>query len=527
MFLDEILEYAARERPRDPALIFRPVEDAAQSLTFAELDARVTQVAAGLQGLASPGDRIAVLAENHPAIVECYYAVPRAGMVLVLLNYRLAPRELAALLEDSAASVLIGEPELLDALAPHLADLSTLARVLALDQPGVLRNTYEEMVAEMPVRSTGHRSLAARPTTSRATPLDLAWLIYTSGTTGRPKGVMLSHANLVAGIQATALGRPVAEGDVYLYPFPLCHVSGFNICVFHLFRRPVVTLRTFSAVAVCDAIEQHRVSAVSLAPTMIARLIDHLDERTGSRSADLSSLRCVGYGASAIAPALLRRGMEALDCDFAQGYGMTELSGNAVFLDASTHRRGLEGEEHLLSAAGKPGPLISLRVLDESGNDVAAGAVGEIALRGPQVSKGYWGDAQSSAEARVGGWFRTGDMGRCDEEGFLYIVDRKKDIIVTGGENVASREVEDTIHMHHAVREAAVVGEPDPHWGENICAVVVLREGCEAAAEELIEFVRQRLAGYKKPKRIVFVDELPKNASGKVLKSEVRRRLCG
>ncbi len=506
MFIDEILDNAARDRPHDTALIY-----GTSQWTFAELDHRVTHMAAALQGLAAAGDRIAVLAENHPAVVEAYYAVPRAGMSLVLLNYRLAPRELAAMLADSGARVLIAERRLLDALAPLASQFPDLERRVVLDGARGGESDYATLLeGEARLAPVGGGAAA-----------DLAWLIYTSGTTGRPKGVILSHANLLAGIQATLLGRPIAAEAVYLYPFPLCHVSGFNVYAHHLMRRPVVLMRRFSPPALCDEIATHRVSAMSLAPTMIAALL----EDACVASADLSTLRSIGYGASSIPTAVLRRGLEVLGCDFAQGYGMTELAGNAVFLDAEAHRRGLAGEEHLLLAAGRPGPLVGLRIADDGGGDVGSGEVGEIVVRGAQVSSGYWRDPEATAASRLGAWFRTGDMGRFDAEGFLYVVDRKKDIIVSGGENIASREVEDVLHAHPAVLDAAVVGEADRRWGENVCAFVVKRRDASVDTEQLIDFVRQRLASYKKPKRVVFVDELPRTASGKVAKAALRSRL--
>lgn len=504
MFIDDVLANAARESPGAPALI----HDGATA-RFADLERRVDRLAAALQELAAPGDRVAVLAENHPAVVDCYYAVPRAGMVLVLLNYRLAGAELVAMLRDSGARVLIGERALLDRLRAA-GGAAGIATTVAIDGAAAGELEYEAL---------RERERAVAPVARAVS--DAAWLIYTSGTTGRAKGAMLSHANLLAGLLAAALGRPVHESDVYLYPFPLCHVSGHNVCLHHLHRRPVVLLRRFAPAAVLEAVARHRVTTMSLAPTMIAMLLDD----PGLADADLSTLRSIGYGASAIPAAVLRRGMELLGCDFAQGYGMTELAGNAVFLDAAAHRRGLAGEPHLLGAAGRPGPLIGLRVIDESGADVAPGDAGEIVVRGPQVSAGYWRDDEATAACWRDGWFHTGDVGRRDAEGFLYVVDRKKDIIVTGGENVSSREVEDVLHLHPAVREVAVVGEPDAQWGENVCAFVALRTGATAAADELVDLVRARLAGYKKPKRVVFVDELPKNASGKIAKAELRARL--
>ncbi len=501
--LDQIIAAAARECPHRTAIVF-----GAERWTFAQLDRRVEQLAGALRCVAGEGDRVAVLAENHPAVVEAYYAVPRAGMILVPLNYRLAGPELAAQLRDSGARVLIGERELLDRLYDAAPD--QIETVVAIDRTSGGELLYADFVAASGDGTQVHR-----------TPDDVAWLIYTSGTTGRAKGAMLTHTNLIAGLIAASLGRPVHPADVYLYPFPLCHVSGYNVCVMHLHRRPVVLLRRFSPAAVLEAVQRERVTTMSLAPTMIAMLLDD----PGLGDSDLSSVRSIGYGASAIPPAVLRRGMKLLRCDFAQGYGMTELAGNAVFLDAEAHRRGLADAPHLLGAAGLPGPLIELRIVDSAGADVATGEIGEIVVRGPQVTAGYWRDAAATAASWRDGWFHTGDIGRRDGEGFLYVVDRVKDIIVSGGENIASREVEDALHLHPAVREAAVVGEPDERWGENVCAFVALRAGAVVSEAELIDSVRAHLAGYKKPKRVVFVDELPKNAGGKIAKAELRARL--
>lgn len=505
VFIDEVLTNAAREAPHEVALHFN-----GETWSFAALEERVDRLVAALGRLARRGDRIALLSENHPAVVAAYYAVPRAGMCLVLLNYRLAPAELAAMLRDCGASVLIGERTLLDRVETTRAECPDLGTRIAIDRAAAGELDFEALCRGDTAANDGNRRRG-----------DPAWLIYTSGTTGRPKGAVLSHDNLIAGLVAASFGRPVNPTDRYLYPFPLCHVSGHNVCVHHLHRRPVVLLRRFEPLAVIDAIERHAVTTMSLAPTMIAMLLDE----PRLRGADLRSVRAISYGASAIAPAVLRRAIERFDCAFSQGYGMTELSGNAVFLDDAAHRRGLAGETHLLSAAGRPGPMIGLRIVGDDGRDVPVGAVGEIAVRGPQVSAGYWDDQQASDTSRRAGWFLTGDIGRRDAEGFLYVVDRKKDIIVTGGENVSSREVEDALHLHAAVREVAVVGEPDARWGENVCAFVALRDGAAAGEAELIDFVRDRLAGYKKPKRVIFLAELPKNTAGKIAKTELRKRL--
>lgn len=506
MLLQEMIEFAAIRSPRRTALVH-----GGQSLSFAELAERVERVAAGLQTRAAPGDRVAVLSENTAPFVELYYAAPKAGMILTPLNYRLHPDEWAELLSHAEPRVLIGERALLDRILPSRERFPSVEAIVATDQAAAGEEAYDALLAtDRPFEAPASQS-----------PDDVAWILYTSGTTGRPKGAMLTHRSLFAGVAATAIARPVGAEDVYLFPFPLCHVAGYNVLLFHLHGRPVVLLRRFDVGEVLDAVEDHQVTNISLAPTMIAMLLD--DPRLDG--CDLSSLRSIGYGASGIPAPVLRQGLERLGCDFAQGFGMTELSGNAAFLDADAHRRGAAGEEHLLKAAGRPGPLVAMGVVDDDLHEVPIGDVGEVVVRGDQVTVGYWRDDDATEAAFADGWFRTGDLGRFDAEGFLTIVDRKKDVIVTGGENVASREVEDVLHLHPAVKEVAVVGVADERWGDAVCAVVVVRDGATVTARELIELCRLHLAGFKKPRHVVFVDELPKNTSGKIQKHELRQTL--
>jgi acyl-CoA synthetase (AMP-forming)/AMP-acid ligase II len=271
------------------------------------------------------------------------------------------------------------------------------------------------------------------------------------------------------------------------------------VVVSHLHGRPVVLLPRFGPRELATTIAEHRVTVASLAPTMLRALLDDLDDLT-----QLDSLRLVTYGAAPMAPDLLREATERLGVTLSEGYGMTELAGNAV-------------------VDGRPNPLVSLRVVDDAMADLPPGEIGEIVVRGDQVSSGYWRDPAATAEAFAGGWFHTGDLGTWDADGRLRIVDRRKDIIVTGGENVASREVEDVLHDHPAVASVAVVAVPDEYWGEAICAVVVARPGADIALDDLVALTRTRLAGFKQPRHLVVLDALPVTASGKVLKSELRR----
>ena len=499
MLLHDLVDHSAIETPDAAA-----VSVAATTMTFGALSARVARVAAVIEALTDPGDRVAVIGENSLAWVECYYAVPRAGRVLVFLNHRLAPPELRSLVARSGATVLVAATGSAEELLPGAESIPSIRTILDLDR-------YEALV---------RGAAPAEPVARRAD--DPAWIIYTSGTTGSPKGATLTHASLLAAIGVTAACRPVAPDDVYLFPFPLCHVAGYNVLNHHRHGRHVVLLPRFDPASFVEAAGRYAATTTSLAATMLNALLDHLDWQGHS----VPSLRSVAYGAAPMPPTLIARASSQLGVELAQGYGMTELSGNAVFLDPEAHRRGLAGEQRLLGAAGRPGPGVELRLVDDEERDVPVGAVGEILVRGAQVMAGYWDDEPATTAAIRDGWLHTGDVGRLDDAGWLYVVDRKKDVIVTGGENVASREVEDVLHSHPGVREVAVIGVPDPRWGENVCALVVPQPNGSDPASDVVELARSRLAGFKTPRHVVLVESLPKNASGKVLKADLRRWLA-
>ena len=367
--------------------------------------------------------------------------------------------------------------------------------------------TYEELIAD---------AAPFAPLPGRE-PDDVIWLLGTSGTTGSPKLAMLTHASLLAAADATLTARPVQPHDVLLTPFPLCHVAGYNVFVVHRAARPLVLMRRFDPNALAALVREHGVTQLSLAPTMMAMLLDAADVD----DADLATIRALGYGASPIPGPVLRRLVERWDWDCSQGYGMTELSGNAAFLGADEHRRAAAGDERLLAAAGRPAPGVELTLAPESN---------EILVRAPQVMAGYWDDPAASAAALRDGRLHTGDVGRIDADGILSVVDRLKDVIVSGGENVASREVEDVLLLHPGVADVAVVGRPDERWGERVCAFVVVRPGTGlvrgALENDLVTLARNHLAGFKVPREVIVVDALPRNATGKVLKQELRDSLA-
>jgi len=509
MLLSDIPAIAAHHAPDTVALRFG---DRAQ--TYAELRDRCWRLSNALIPLTEPGDRAAILSENCPEYVECYYGVPGAGLALTLLNYRLSGRELAYIIGNAEPKLLFVEPKYLPVIREIRDQIPSVEQIVLIGGGATEDGTigYEAFVA------TGAPVEPARKPREE----DLCWLLYTSGTTGLPKGAMLSHRNLTAAITNSLCTWDATPDDRCLFTFPLFHVAGYMMPIYHLRTYPVVLLKSFDVETLLGNIERYAITNTAMAPTMLAML---LEDPIGHRF-DLSSLRRIGYGAAAMpAEVLLRARTRWPDVTFQTGFGMTELSGNVMAMGADDHIRAAEQDLPILRSVGRQMPLSRVRVVDDEGRDVAPGEAGEIVIKGDQVLMGYWKNPEATRSSFFeGGWFRSGDVGRWDEDGYLYIVDRKKDMILTGGENVYPREVEEVLYTHPAVVEAAVVGAPDPKWGEKVVAVVCVRSDVDP--EALIAFCRDRIASYKKPRHVVFIDALPKNASGKVLKRELRDRIA-
>jgi acyl-CoA synthetase (AMP-forming)/AMP-acid ligase II len=485
-----------------------------RAISYVELRDRCWRLSNALSQVAEPGDRVAILAENCPEYVECYYGVPGAGMALTLLNYRLSARELTYIIGNAEPRLLVVEPKYLPVIRQIRAELPSVEQVLLIGAEAEDCVSYDAFVARGEAREPGRR-----PSED-----DLCWLLYTSGTTGLPKGAMLSHRNLLAGVLNSLVGWDAASDDVCMFTFPQFHVAGYVMPSYHLRGVPVVLLKAFDADTLLRNVERHRVSSTAMAPTMVAMLLE--DPRT--ERYDLSSLRRIGYGASAMPAEVLRKARARWpQVGFSTGFGMTELSGNVMSMGPEDHDRAAAENLPILGSVGKQMPLARVRVVDDEGRDVPPDTPGEIVVKGDQVLTGYWRNPEATASSFFpGGWFRSGDVGRFDPDGYLYIVDRKKDMILTGGENVYPRELEEVLYTHPAVLEAAVVGAPDPKWGEKVVAVVCRREGHALEEAELIAWCRERIASYKKPRHVVFIDVLPRNASGKVLKRELRDRIA-
>ncbi len=491
--LADVLRDLARERPDAPALIYE-----GSRRSFAELDERTNRLAqALLDAGVRAGARIAHLDQNSPECVELLFAAAKIGACLVPINWRLARPELAAILADA-------DPELLVCGADHAEGARSLA-----DRVIVAGREYEEWLSEFHPEDPGYEARAG----------DVAFQLYTSGTTGRPKGVLTTNGNLEALTRVSE--RWSVDGDsVALVAMPLFHIGGLGWLLVALARgAPCVLIRSIEPAALVETMVSEGVTNAFLVPTVLQMLcgVDGAAER------DWSALRSIAYGASPITTTTLKAALRTFGCPLFQVYGLTETTGAIVQLEADDHDP--DGpREHLLRSAGRPYPWMELQVVSaDTGEPCPVGEVGEIRVRGASIMPGYHeAPEETNAAFDEHGWFRTGDGGYLDEDGYLFLTDRIKDMIVSGGENVYPIEVEEALASHSDVSEVAVIGLPDERWGEVVTAVVVARERRELDAEALVAHVRERLAGYKLPRRIHAAAELPKTPTGKVLKRALR-----
>jgi acyl-CoA synthetase (AMP-forming)/AMP-acid ligase II len=507
VYLTQPLHKALIERPQATALVCG--ERRSDFATFVD---RVARLAAVLQsfGLA-PGDRVGMLGLNSDRYVEYLYATWWAGGVINPVNIRWSPREVAYSLDDCDTRILLADAHFSStALAQRelSASLKTVVHFGDGPAPDGLLDAEALMVRTAPVPDA-HRSGA-----------DLAAVMYTGGTTGLPKGVMLSHTNLYAGQLSANMAAARPDESVGINMAPMFHVGGAGLTLQLMMRLcKQVLIPAFDELTVLQTIQAERATETFMVPTMVKRLIEH----PRFAEFDTSSLQLVLYGAAPIDDALLLAALDKLPrAQFAQLYGMTELSPVVTALPAWCHAP--DQPAHRRRSAGRPVPIAEVRIVDREGRPVPTGSVGEIAARGPMVMQGYWNKPEQTAEVLRDGWMHTGDGGRMDEDGFLYVVDRLKDMVVTGGENVYSAEVENAITQLPQISMVAVVGVPDDQWGERVHAVVVLREGQSLTAEQLIAHCKTQIAGYKAPRSVEFVDAIPLSPAGKMLKYKLREQ---
>ncbi|MBO1336191.1 long-chain fatty acid--CoA ligase [Streptomyces sp. VRA16 Mangrove soil] len=482
----------ARKTPHRTALIHEGA-----TLTYARLHARTVQLAHALRerGIRR-GDRVAYLGPNHPTFLETLFAAGALGAVFVPLNTRLAGPEIAYQLTDSGAKVLIHGP----AHRPLVAGLRDGTDVRLYVQVGT---EYEELLES----ATGEG-----PADEAVSGDDTCIIMYTSGTTGRPKGAMLTHANLTWNALNVLVDTDLAADERALVSAPLFHTAGLNMLALPVLLKggTCVLVESFDPATTLALIAEHRITTMFGVPTMY----DLVARQPGWPQADLSSLRTLLCGGAPV-PLTLIAAYRERGLTFLQGYGMTEASPGTLFLDA-------EHAESKAGSAGVPHFFTDVRVVRPDLTPAAPGETGEILVRGPNVMPGYWGLPNATADALADGWFRTGDAARTDDDGYVHIVDRIKDMIISGGENVYPAEVEDALLAHPDIAECAVIGVPDEKWGEVPRAVVVAREGADPDPDEILASLAGRLARYKIPKSVVLAPELPRTASGKLLKSRIR-----
>jgi len=509
--LADLLRAQARKRPARPALLFGE-----RRVTYAQLDAAANRAANALiaDGVA-PRARVAILAKDSDRSYEVLFGCAKAGAVALSVNWRLAPREIAYILDDAGAEILFVGADLVPAIEAVRAELKTVRRVVVIGGGAALGEpaAWPSLDAWLAGHGDGDPGAAGGPD-------DVVLQLYTSGTTGRPKGAQLANRSFFDLMNGMAREGDAWIGmgprDVTILTLPAFHVGGVWWAIRSLAAGAAcVVMETFVGWQVLDAVARHRVTKFCMVPAMIQVVLAERDCRT----TDFSSLTHIVYGGSPIAHALLQQATATFRCAFLQIYGLTETGNMAVCLRAEDHTLHATARTR---AAGRALPGVRLKVIDPEGRELPPRRVGEICIHSPSRMIGYWNLDEATAETLRDGWIHTGDAGFLDEDGYLFIQDRLKDMIIYAGENIYPAEIEGVLHEHPAVAEAAVIGVPDSRWGETVKAIVVLKPGASATAAEILELARGRIADFKVPKSVDFAPSLPRTPSGKVKKGELR-----
>jgi acyl-CoA synthetase (AMP-forming)/AMP-acid ligase II len=491
-----------------------------QTRAYMELQERVNRLANALQALGvGQGDKIAVMALNSMEYVEAYYATAKLGGVFVPLNYRAKQEEITYMCNNSAASVLFVGARYLDLCASIRPQLETVKHLIGIDTKAEGMLHYPDLIAKHEPDEIFTDVQDADPTI----------VIYTSGTTALPKGVVLTYLGMSVYVTNTVEpADPSAENvDVLLVSVPFYHVAGATTMLSSVWGgRKMVILPQFEPGAWLKAVQAHRVTHSFVVPTMLKRIMEHPD----FPKTDLSSLKLVAYGAAPMPHEVVTHAVQVMPCGLMNAYGQTESTSSLTYLGPEDHKipsePGPERDKKLarLRSVGKPMDDVVVAIMDPEGNILPAGEEGEIVAQGARVMAGYLNREEDTSAAIRDGWLHTGDVGWMDDENYLYITGRTKDLIIRGGENIAPGEIEGVLQAHPAVEDAAVIGVPDVEWGEEVKAVVVLKPGQKATDEELAAFVKERLASFKVPRYYTYVQELPRNYLGKVLKNDLRKQ---
>ncbi len=517
MPLNELLPKAVKLFPQREAVVCGELR-----MDYRTFGSRVWKLCHGLASLGvKRRDRVAVLHENCHVFLEAYFAAAHLGAILVPLNFRLSPKELAMILNDSECRILIAQAAFLDKVKEIPALVPGIERILWTQRqrsPEVLSGTHE-----LTYEALLENQEEAPPRELTIEDEDIAHLYYTSGTTGRPKGVMLTHKNVKSHALGTIADIQLSDSDHWFHVAPLFHLADAwaTFAITWVGGKHVI-IPTFDPLKVLELIQKEKITLTNLIPTMLNMMVNH----PNVNDFDYSSLRVLLSGGAPIAPEVVRRIIETFKCDYIQTYGMTETSPYLTMSILKHHLKDLGWDKQLefKASTGREFINVSLKVVDEQGKEVARDnrQVGEIIVKGDIVTPGYWNMPEETGKAIKGGWLHTGDLAIVNEEEYVTIVDRKKDMILTGGENVYSTEVENALYMHPAVLEAAVIGVPDPKWGEAVKACVVLKPGHQATEGDIVAFCKETLAHYKAPKSVEFLETLPRTGSGKIYKKRLR-----
>jgi acyl-CoA synthetase (AMP-forming)/AMP-acid ligase II len=510
MTVGEMLTRNANKFPTKKAVVSEEV-----SIDFNTLNDRVNRLANALvkKGL-KKGDRIGVLIHNCHQFIEIYFAAAKTGGIFCPYNNHLKQWELKDIIDYSTPRFLFIDKDfsgMINALKHDLTSVETYICLQKVD--GAYWNDYEAMFAQSDAGEPGIKILED----------DIQSIIFTAGTTGRPKGAMRTHRHLMSDATASAIDLRVGYDEKVLITFPMYHVACEDNIVRHsLLSNTIYTKREggFNPPEVLEYIAKEKISRIQLVPTMIHSLIQVPDVS----KYDLSSLKLILYAGSSMPVELLKKALAIFPCGFAQLYGQTESGPFTTVLKPEDHiQDGTEKSVARLASSGKPALNYEVRIVDDSDNDVPIGEVGELIVRSEAMMIGYWQMPEETEKKLKNGWLHTGDLAKFDEDGYVYIVERKGDMIISGGVNVYPREIEEVLYRHPAVSEASVIGLPDEHWGEVVKAVIVLKSGAKATEDEIKDFCGKNLAGFKKPKSVDFWKELPKSPQGKILKKDIRK----
>jgi acyl-CoA synthetase (AMP-forming)/AMP-acid ligase II len=509
----EFLYIAQAICPDRPFIVFE-----GRQWSFVQFNERVNRLANAFGKLGiQKGDRIGMLQVNCPQVVEAYFAAAKIGAIFVPLNFRATSEELVYMIGNAEAAVLLTGARYFDMVKEMLPQLPSVMACISVDAPRDGTPFYEDLID----------CAGSEEATTEIGDDDVTILMYTAGTTGRPKGVPLTHSGFVSYILANVEPADPEIEEKNLLTVPLYHVAGMQAVLAGIYGgRTLVLMRQFEVKEWLTTAQEEKVTRAMLVPTMLKWVIEDPD----FHNYDLSSMAVITYGAAPMPLNVIQKAIEKMPAvRFINAFGQTETASTITTLGPSDHI--IEGTDadkekklkRLATSIGRPLPDVEVKIIDENGTALHGGQVGEIYAKGPRMMKGYWGDADKSAQViTTDGWLRTGDKGWMDEDGYIYLAGRGDDMIIRGGENISPEEVEDVLHAHPKIDEAAVIGIPHPDWGQEPCAVVVLKKGEDADTDEMMAYCRSRLAGFKRPGSVIFIDSLPRNPMGKVLKKKLR-----